>query len=114
MSARAESPHVQVDKADHNEGKSRRGEPGAPVMDPEILKQKHRSPVVESGLLQPGVAVEIGGNAGAETVRQILGDVEPVQHLVRDLGVAGLVSSHQSQTVAAQYGCEAVNEEERQ
>src|ERR1035441_8899240 len=81
-------------------------------MDPEVLKQEHRPPVVERRLLQPRMPVEIGRNTGAQAVIQCGGRVEPVEHLVGDLSVAGLVGSYQSQTVASKEGSEAVNQEE--
>ena len=65
MPSGTESPHVQVDETDHYEGKGCGGQACAPVVDPEILKQKHCPPIVEGGLFQPRMAIEIGGDTGA-------------------------------------------------
>ena len=66
MAAGAESSHVQVDEANHDEGEGGGGQAGAPVVDAEVLKEEHGAPVVEGGLLKPGTAVEIGRDAGDE------------------------------------------------
>ena len=79
-----------------------RGQAGAPVVDAEILEDEHGAPVVEGGLLEPGMAVEIGGDAGAEAVFEGVGRVEADQHLVGDLRVTGLVGADQAEAVAAQ------------
>ena len=101
MAAGAESPHMQVDEHHHQEGEAGRGQARAPVVHAELLEDEHRPPVVERRLLQPGVAVEIGGDAGAQFALQRVRRVEPVQHLVRDLRIARLIGAHQAQPVAA-------------
>ena len=102
VAAGAESPHVQVDERHHDEGEGGRGQPGGPVVHAEVLEDEHGPPVVERRLLQPGVAVEIGRDAGAQPALERVRRVEPVQHLVRDLRIAGLIGAHQAQAVAAQ------------
>ena len=97
--------------ADHDEGEGGRGQAGAPVVHAEVLKEKHRAPVVERRLLQPGTAVEIGRNAGAQAAFERVRRVEAHQHLVRDLGIARLVGAHQAQAVAAQKRGKPVNKE---
>ena len=99
---RPESPHVQINERHHDEGEAGRGQAGAPVVDAELLKDEHGAPVVEGGLLQPGAAVEIGRNAGAQPPLSVCGGVEADQHLVGDLRIAGLVGAHQAEAVAAQ------------
>ena len=111
VAAGTESPHVQVDEADHDEGECGRGQPCAPVVDAEVLKEKHRAPVVEGRLLQPGMAVEIRGHAGAQPPFQRVRRVEADQHLVRDLGIARLVGAHQAQAIAAEHRRKAVSKE---
>ena len=66
VAAGPESAHVQVNERHHDEGEGGRGQARAPVVDAELLKDEHGAPVVKGGLFQPGPAVEIGGNAGAE------------------------------------------------
>src|ERR1035437_8206377 len=112
MAAGAESSHVQVDERHHDEGKGGGGQARAPVVHAEILKEKHRTPVVKRWLLQPRMPVEIRGNAGAEPAFQCGGSVEPVQHFMGDVGVSWLVRAHQSPTVTAKDGRETVSEEE--
>ena len=105
VAAAAESPHVQVNERHHDEGEGGRGQAGAPVVHAEVLKDEHGAPVVEGGLLKPGVAVEIGRDAGAQTwPLRVCGGVEADQHLVGDLRIAGLVGADQAESVAAQQG----------
>ena len=79
-----------------------RGKAGAPVVDTEVLKEKHGAPIIERRLFQPGTAVEIGRDAGIQAALEGMRRIEVHQHLVRDLGVARLVGSHQTQSIAAQ------------
>ena len=110
--ARTESSHVQVDEADHDEGEGGGRKTRAPVVNAEVLKQKHGAPVIESWLLKPGTAIKIGSDAGSEPVFNRVRGVEPHQHLVRDLRVAGFVSAHQPNAVATQHRGETVKEKE--
>ena len=112
MASGTEAAHVQIDQADHDEGEGGRGQPGAPVMHPELLKEEHRPPVVKGRLLQPGQAVEIGGYAGAELVFKRGRGIHPVEHLVGNLGIARLVRAYQPQPIAAQVRCKPVCEKE--
>ena len=68
VAAGAESSHVQVDERHHDEGEAGRGQARAPVVHAEFLKDEHGAPVVERRLLKPGMAVEVGRDAGAEAV----------------------------------------------
>ena len=102
MPARPESPHMQVNERRHDEGKSGGGKTRAPVVHTEVLKEKHGAPIIECGLLQPGMAVEIRRDAGIQTALESMRGIEAHQHLVRDLGIARLVGSYQTQSVAAQ------------
>ena len=97
--------------ADHDEGEGGRGQARAPVVHAEVLKEKHGAPVVERGLLQPGMAVEIRRDAGAQPALERVRRVEAHQHLVRDLGIARLVGAHQAQAVAAQQRRKPVSKE---
>jgi hypothetical protein len=112
VAAGPESAHVQVDEAHHDERKGGGGQPGAPVVHAEILEKEHGAPVVEGRLLKPGMAVEIGRDAGAELLLQIGCGVKPAEHLVGDLGVARFVCADQAHSVAAQIGCDAIKEKE--
>ena len=89
-----------------------RGQPGGPVVNAEVLEYEHRAPIVERGLLQPGVAVEIGSDAGAQPALQRLRRVEAVQHFMGDLGIAGFVGSDQAQASAAEDGRESISKKE--
>ena len=112
MPARPESSHVQVDERRHDEGESGGRQARAPVVDAEVLKQEHRAPVVERGLLQPGMAVEIGRDAGAQAALEGVRRVEADQHLMRDLRIARLVGAHQAQAVAAQNRRKSIEKKE--
>ena len=92
---------MQVDERHHNEGEGRRGQPRRPVVHPEVLEYEHRTPVVESRLLQPGAAIKIGSDAGAQPALDGVRRVKPHQHLVGDLRVARFVGPHQAQPVTA-------------
>ncbi len=58
----AESPHVEEDQDDEDEGAGGGWEAGGPVVDAELLEEAHGAPVVEGGLLEPGLAVEDWGD----------------------------------------------------
>jgi len=66
-------------------------------MDPEILKQEHRSPIIERRFLKPGMAVKKRSDAGAQRSLQSVGRIEPDQHFMRDLRISWLVGAHQPQ-----------------
>ena len=66
MASGAESPHVEEDEDDEGEGGGGGGKPGGPVGDAELLEEAHGAPVVEGGLLEPGLAVEDRGDGAAE------------------------------------------------
>ena len=78
----------------------------------ELAEDEEGSPVVEGGLLKPRLAVEEGGDAGAEMALEGVGRIEAVQHLVGDLGVTGLVCADQAEAVSAEQGDLSVEEEE--
>ena len=61
---------MQVDKRHHDEGEGGRGQARRPVMHAEVLEDEHRAPVIERGLFQPGLAVEVGSDAGAQLALQ--------------------------------------------
>jgi hypothetical protein len=65
MAARTKAPHMQVDERHHDEGEGGRGQARRPVVHAEVLEDEHRPPVVERGLFQPGLAIEVRGDAGA-------------------------------------------------
>jgi hypothetical protein len=111
MPSGPESPHVQVDKRRHDKGKGSGGKTGAPVVHTEVLKEKHGAPIIERRLLQPGTAVEIRRDAGVQASLQAVRRIEVHQHFVRDLGIAGLVGSHQAHSVAAQDGSKTIKKE---
>ena len=73
VSAGAESSHMEIDEPHHDEGEGGRRQSGAPIVDTEVLKEEHGAPIVEGGLFKPGVTVEIGRDAGSETVAQRVG-----------------------------------------
>ena len=79
---------------------------------PKSWKHEHRPPVIKSRLLQPGVAVKIRSNAGAQPALDGGRGVKPHQHLVSDLRVARLIGSHQAQSVAAEERGDPVDEKE--
>ena len=112
VAAGAESAHVQVNERHHDEGEGGRGQARAPVVDAELLKDEHGAPVVEGRLLQPGPAVEIGGNAGAQLALEGVGVVEAGEHFMGDLGIAGFVGADQAKAIAAQQGGDAIDDEE--
>ena len=93
---------MQVDERDHNEGEGGRGQARGPVMHAEVLEDEHCTPVVKRRLFQPGLSIEIGGDAGAQLGRERVRRVEPVQHLMRDLRIAGFIGSHQAQVGATE------------
>ncbi len=112
VAARAEPPHVQINQRHHDEGEGGGGQPCRPVVHAEVLEEEHGPPIVEGWLLQPGMAVEIRRDTGAEAVFQSVGGVEVAQHLVGDLGIAGLVGAHQAHAVAAQEGSKPIGKKE--
>jgi hypothetical protein len=112
VAAAPEAAHVEIDERHHNEGEAAGRKSGAPVVDAEFLKDKHGAPVVEGGLLEPGLAVEIGRDAGAEPAFEGVGRIEADEHLVRDLRVPRLVGADQAETVAAEPGRDSIEDEE--
>ena len=104
MPARTESSHVQVDEADHDECECGGWQSGAPVVNTEVLKQKHCAPIVERRLLQPRTAVKIRSDASTQAVFDGVRGVESVEHFVRDLRISRLVGAHQSEAITAKKG----------
>src|ERR1035438_1869077 len=112
MATRPEAAHVEVNEADHDEGERCGGQAGAPVMDAKFLKEQHGPPVVKGRLLQPGMAVEIRGYAGAELFYDSGRGVNPVKHLMGNLGITGLVGAQQKKKKENKIGRKAVCQEE--
>ena len=90
---------MQIDERHHDEGEGGRRQPRSPVVYAEVLEDKHRPPVIKSWFLQPGTAVKIRSDAGAQPALDGVRRVKPHQHLVGYLRVARLVGSHQAQPV---------------
>ena len=83
----AETTHVKKDEDDEGECAGGGGKTGGPVGDAELLEEAHGSPVVEGGLLEPGFAVEDGGDGAAEDAVIGGGDVAGAETMGDDLGV---------------------------
>ena len=92
----------RIDQRDQDESETGRGETRRPVVYPKLEEGKHRPPVIESGLFQPGMAPENGSDV-----------VMAEKHLAGNLRVPGFVGANQSEPISAEDRHQSIEQEKR-
>ena len=131
MASGAESPHVEEDEDDEHAGAGGGRQSGGPVGDAELLEEAHGAPVVERGLLQPGLAVEDRRDGAADEA--LVAGVEVFsaeavrhdprvdlvalvgvrgEHLAGDLRVTRFVGADEADLISAEDRDQAVEQKE--
>jgi hypothetical protein len=93
---------VQVDQRYQDERKTGRGKTRRPIVHAKFQEGKHGAPVVESGLLQPGMAPQHRGDI-----------VTAGEHLPRDLRIPGLIGPYQAKAIPPENGHQSIEQEKR-
>src|SRR2546430_698565 len=120
MATRTKPPHMQIDEDNQRKRPRRRWQPSRPVRDSELLEEAHRSPVIQRGLLEPGLAIKDRGHRSSseavigrlkirkpQTSRNhlcldlVAGVRMSREHLPRDLRVAWLIGPNQAELIAS-------------
>ena len=95
-----EAAQVQIDQRDQDERETGRGETRRPVVYAKLEEGKHGPPVVESGLLQPGMAPQNRGDV-------VMAD----EHLAGNLRIPGFVGANQSEPISAEDRHQSIEQE---